>query len=247
MFNKLVFAACITFVLTACVTVNGRPPQNEKASAINVQLGMGYMQQNNLNQANEKLLKALRQDPESAAAHNAYAILQDRLLQKEVAELHYRKATTLDPKDSQAANNFGTFLCRNNREAESEAYFLQALKNPLYKTPEYAYTNAAICLIRIGEKVRAKDYLSKALAARSDFATALLAMSDLHFEEQKYDLTKIYIDRFHRVTKPTARSLWLSIRTDLELDANGNVEALVKILESDYPDSKEYQSWLKLR
>ena len=153
--------------------------QNQQASAVNVQLGIGYLEQNNLDQANEKLSKALRQDPNSASAHNAFAILQDRLLQTEKAEYHYKKATTLDPKNSRAANNYGAFLCRNGRELESEKYFLQALKNPLYSTPEFAYTNAALCLLQVGEQretEKAKEYLRKAIAARSDFGPALLAI-----------------------------------------------------------------------
>ena len=129
---------------------------------------MGYLKQNNLEFASQKLDKALRQDPNSAAAHNAYAILQERLQQNDKAEYHYHRATEIDPGNSEAANNYGAFLCRNKREAESEEYFLQALDNPLYKTPEFAYTNAAICLIRIDRRDKAREYLEKALASRSN-------------------------------------------------------------------------------
>ncbi|MEE8364915.1 MAG: type IV pilus biogenesis/stability protein PilW [Gammaproteobacteria bacterium] len=231
--------------LAGCVTVDPRESKNVRASKINVQLGIGYMQQNNLEVANEKLLKALRQNPKSAAAHNAYAMLQDRLLQKDKAEYHYKRATKLDRKDSQAANNYGTFLCRNNRVAEAEKYFLRALKNPLYKTPEFAYTNAALCLLKIDKNERAKDYLRKALAARSNFPTALIAMGRLVFEQDNFSEAKIYLDRFHRVANPTATSLWLAIRTELELNSSSDVDALTENLESNFPDSDEYQSWLK--
>jgi len=143
------FVLLIMVLLSGCVTTSDRVPDNVKASAINVQLGMGYLQQDNMEQASEKLSKALRQDPNSASAHNAYGILQERLLQKEKAEEHYKIATELEPGNSAAANNYGTFLCRNKREAESEKYFLRAVENPLYNTPEYAYTNAALCLLTI--------------------------------------------------------------------------------------------------
>ena len=235
-------------VLTACVTVGGEPPtQNEKASAINVQLGFGYMQQNNFEQANQKLLKALRQNPKSATAHNAYAILQDRLLEKDVAEKHYKIATELDPGDSLAANNYGTFLCLNGREAESEKYFLLALKNPLYKTPEYAYTNAARCQLRIGEKAKAKTYLRKALALKSDFGNALIEMATLEIDSANFTAAKQYVDRFHLVDRPTARSLWLAIRSELGVDGTNNVEELGQQLESEFPNSDELKSWLELQ
>ena len=241
--KRLVSVLLLGALLQACVAVDPGQSQNEKASAVNVQLGIGYLQQDNLEVASEKLLKALRQDPESAAAHNAYAILQDRLGQKELAEFHYQKATELDPKDSGAANNYGRFLCMNGREQESEKYFIQALDNPLYTTPEVAYTNAAICLLRVEQVKPAKEYLRKALTERSDFSTALLAMGGLYFDEMNYESAQLYLDRFHLVAQPTPRSLWLSIRTSLELDSHADISALVKRLGTDYPDSREYELW----
>lgn len=245
---RLLLSGLILPALTGCVTVGGEPPTlNEKASAINVQLGMGYMQQNNYEQANQKLLKALRQNPDSASAHNAYAMLQDRLLEKEVAGKHYKRATELDPKDSLAANNYGIFLCLNGREAESEQYFLNALKDPLYRTPEYAYTNAARCLLRINKVEQAKQYLKKALAAKSNFGNALIEMADIEFNEGNHDSTKVYIDRFHLVSQPTARSLWLEIRNRLETGETNNIGELGRQLESKFPDSNELKAWLELQ
>ncbi|MCP4485888.1 MAG: type IV pilus biogenesis/stability protein PilW [Gammaproteobacteria bacterium] len=233
--------------LAACVTVNEHQTDNVKASAINVQLGIGYMRQDNMEQANAKLSKAIRQDPDSASAHNAYAILQERLLQKDKAEEHYRRATELDRDNSEAANNYGAFLCRHKREAESEKYFLKALENPLYKTPEYAYTNAALCLIRIDQQDRAKDYLTRALAARSNFSTALVAMARINYAEQNFSKAKLYIDRYRLVAEPTAGSLWLAIRIKLEMDGNRDVSELAQQLETKFPDSDEYKSWLKIQ
>jgi len=244
---NLPFVLLAVALLSGCVTTGDRVPDNVKASAVNVQLGMGYLQQNNMEQASEKLTKAIRQDPNSASAHNAYGILQERLLQNEKAEEHYQLATELDPTNSAAANNYGTFLCRNKRERESEEYFLQALENPLYNTPEYAYTNAALCLLRIDEKDRAKEYLRKALAARSDFSTALVSMARIEFEEENYSNAKVYLDRFHRVAEPTAKSLWYAIRSELQMDSNRNVDELAEKLKTNFPDSKEYQSWLEIQ
>jgi len=245
--TKKIIAMVLLLLLQACVTVDPGKGKNEKASAINVQLGIGYLQQNNLELASEKLTKALRQDPKSAAAHNAYAILQDRLQQLDTAEYHYKKATSLNPKDSQANNNYGAFLCRNGRELESEKYFMAAVKNPLYNTPEYAYTNAAICLLKANLKKPAEQYLSKALAAKSDFSPALLTMGELQFNAADYGNAKIYLDRYHLVARASAKSLWLAIRNTLELDSETDVSELSQRLATEFPDSREYQDWLKFK
>ena len=244
--DKIVALLLLMGLLQACVAVDPGPTQNEKASAINVQLGIGYLQQNKLDLASQKLNKALRQDPESASAHNAFAILQDRLNQLDKAEYHYEKATKLDRNDSQAANNYGTFLCKNGRELESEKYFPQALDNPLYSTPEYAYTNAAVCLLKVDQVKPAKEYLRKALTERSDFAPALLTMGGLLFDEMDYEEARLYLDRYHLVAKPGPRSLWLSIQTALKLDPDADVSELVQRLQTDFPESREYQSWKEM-
>jgi type IV pilus assembly protein PilF len=244
---EFLIAISLVLLLSSCVAVDETPSNNEKASAINVQLGMGYLQQNNLEVANEKLLKALEQNPKSSSAHNAYAILQERLLIKDKAAYHYEMATSLDPSDSQAANNYGTFLCRNNQEEKSEKYFLMAIDNPLYRTPEYAYTNAALCLLRIKQRDKAISYLSKALAANSNFPTALAAMAKISFEDQNFRQAKIYLDQFHLVARPSAKSLWLTIRTELALGSDYNVDELAIQLRKDFPNSDEYQSWLAIQ
>ena len=138
--------------LTSCVVVQENGSQQEKASKINVQLGIGYFHRGNMELANEKLIKALDQDPESSQAHHAYAVLQDRFQDKEKAEFHFRKAIKYDPLNSEALSNFGALLCSDGRVLEAEEMFLQALKNPVYRAPEVAYTSAAVCLLKEGDE-----------------------------------------------------------------------------------------------
>jgi type IV pilus assembly protein PilF len=245
--RRLIALIVISGILQACVAVNPGKSRDERASDVNTEMGLGYLQQNNYELASEKLIKALRQNPDSVKANYVYAVLQDRLGQKELAEYHYKKATELDPKNSEAANNFGAFLCRNGRELESEKYFLKALDNPLYKTPEYAYTNAAVCLLQVDRTEQAKTYLNAAIAEKSDFGPALLAMADVLYEERDYTNAKIYIDRYHLVARASARSLWLAIRNTLELDIGGEVEELAQRLEAEFPDSPEYQQWTRIQ
>lgn len=245
--KRLFILLVVTGLLQACVAVNPGKSRDEQASDVNTEMGLGYLQQDNFELATEKLVKALRQNPESVKANYVYAVLQDKLGQKELAEFHYRKATELDPKNSEAANNFGAFLCRNGRELESEKYFLKALDNPLYKTPEYAYTNAAICLLQVNQAEKGKEYLRQAVASKSDFGPALVALGDVLYKEGDFTNAKIYIDRYHLVSRASARSLWLAIRNTLELDNEGEAEELAQRLETDFPDSREYQQWKQIQ
>ncbi len=236
----------IAGILSGCMVVADGPTQNEKASKINVQLGIGYYQQGNLEMANEKLVKALTQDPNSSQAHYAYAVLQNRFLDKEKTEFHFRKAIDLDPENSEALSNFGAYLCNDGRLEEADKMFMQAVKNPLYKVPEIAYTNAAVCLLKFDSQLteKAKGYYKKALAARNNYPPAVINMAGLIFAEGDYELTKLYLQRYHSVQKPTARSLWLDIRNELKRNKRSNAIELAGKLKADFPNSEEYKLWL---
>ncbi|MDJ0832345.1 MAG: type IV pilus biogenesis/stability protein PilW [Gammaproteobacteria bacterium] len=234
-------------LLSACVTVDG-PSPDEKASQINVQLGIGYYQQGNLELAKEKLVKALAQDPNSSQAHLAYAVLQNRFLDREKAEFHFRQAIELDPKNAEALNTLGAFLCNDGRYQESVKLFMRAVKVPSYRTPELAFTSAGVCLLELdsSETEQAKEYFTKALAMRTNFPPALLNLADISFTEENHELAGLYLERLHLVSTPSARSLWLNIRNEIELNRRDKIDQLADQLRTNYPDSEEYQAWLAL-
>lgn len=245
---KWLFLILLSVGLSACMVMTEGPTKNVKASKINVQLGIGYYQQGKYDIANEKLIKALDQDPKSSQAHYAYAVLQNHFKKKEKTEFHFRKAIELNPENSEALSNFGAYLCNDGRMAESEEMFLRAVEDPLFKTPELAYTNAAVCLLKAdsSQTQQAKEYYEKALAARSNFLPALINLAELVFDENNFEFSKLYLDRYHRLTRPTARSLWLLIRNELELENKSQAFELAKKLGNDFPGSAEYKSWIAL-
>ncbi len=245
------YTLLLLLLLNACVMVPVGETRMQKASKINVQLGIGYYQQNNLELANAKLVKALREDPDSSQAHHAYAVLLNRFQEKKKAEKHFKKAIELDPENSEALTNYGAFLCKDGRYLEAEKMFLQAVDNPLYKSPEIAYTNAAVCLRKLegdhGQMKRIKRYLQKALGKRNNFPPALLNMAEISVEEKNHDFARMYLDRYHRVARPSARSLWLEIQNELGAGHIQKASEWAQKLKKDFPDSPEYKKWLALQ
>ncbi len=134
--------------LAACVSSGGGGAQlrgdtqtdAEKAGELNKQLGTEYLRQGNLALAKEKLERAEKYNPRDPEVHSVLAVLYERLgIPKEVDE-HYKAAIRLAPKDPQISNNYAVYLCRNGRTDEGVKRFLEAAQNPLYRTPEIAYT-----------------------------------------------------------------------------------------------------------
>ncbi len=174
--KSLLNLLAVVLALSACTSAPNLREQDSQASraaSVNVQLGAGYMNQGKNELALSKLNRALEEDPKLPSAHYVIAILYERLGEIKKADTHYRRAVELAPDDPEAHNNYGTFLCSQNRLKEADVQFLAALKDPLYKTPEFAYTNAGICALKIPDVAKAENYFNEALRVNPRFANAL--------------------------------------------------------------------------
>jgi len=221
-----------------------------KASKINVRLGVEYYRTGNYQLAVQKLQKAIKQDPKSSQAYHALAVLQNHFLAKDKAEKYFRKSISLDAQNSEALNNFGVFLCIDERYEEANKLLMRAVENPFYSSPAAAYTSAANCILKQGEsqleRDKAKEYLSKALAAAINYRPALIKMASISLTEKDYKLTSLYLERFYLTGNATAQSLWLSIRNEQEIGDKSKVALLAEQLRANFPDSDEFKQWLAL-
>jgi len=187
--------------LSACTGV-----KDTDAADFNSELGVRYLQQGRLKLADEKLRKSLAQNPNSAQSNHYFALLQQRLGLNKTADTHFKKAIRISPNDPELRNNYGSFLCRTGRAKASVTQFLAAIKNPLYSTPEKAYTNAGICLRESGDNsdainTQAEQYFLLALEKRVSFPSALLELSKLYADQGKRAKSQEFMMRYKNVTQ----------------------------------------------
>ncbi|HWS03355.1 MAG TPA: type IV pilus biogenesis/stability protein PilW [Gammaproteobacteria bacterium] len=238
--NSWWVVACLVLALSGCNQSNVKPG-NDKTSpaAANVELGVLYMREGKKNVAMDVLQKALKQDPNSADAHNAIAVLYESLGETDKADTHFKRALSLNSQDSQAHNNYGSFLCRNQRADEAEKHYLAAAANPLYETPELSYTNAGSCAYNAKDTAKAEQYWRKALELNAQFSPALLQMARLNVNQKNYMSARAYLQRFHAVARPSPESLWLGIQTERVLGDKNAEASYSMLLKNGYPDSPQ--------
>ncbi|EDY85484.1 type IV pilus biogenesis/stability protein PilW [gamma proteobacterium HTCC5015] len=241
--------ACLALGLAACASVvespNATKPDLVKASEANVSLGAAYLQQGLYGSANEKLEKALEQNPDSAEAHNIYAVLMGELGKPKEAQKHFEKSLDLDPESSDIRNNYGTFLCGQGKIDEAVEQFQQALLDPLYETPAYAFANAGACLMQVPDLVRAEEFLRKALQHNKRLGSALFQMAKLNYLKSNYAAAKAYLERYHRAAGKTPASLWMGIKVAWQVGDNETASSYGLLLKNQYPDSVETQKLLQ--
>ncbi|MCP3670704.1 MAG: type IV pilus biogenesis/stability protein PilW [Gammaproteobacteria bacterium] len=204
-----------------------------------VRLAVVYMQQGKLGVALQNIKKGIAADPNNGEGHNVMAIIYNRLGEKGLAEKHFKQSKRLQPRNPYTLNAYGGFLCSEKRFKEADEQFKSALKNPLYKTPEVALTNAGICARRAKDLDVAEAYLRRALQHNNRFSVALLNMARISHESGDMQAARDFIKRYHKVAKFTAQSLWLAIQIETKLGNKDAVASHIMQLRGSFPDSTE--------
>lgn len=134
------------------------------ASGLNLELGAAYLAQGRLELARDKLLRATRQDPGSSEAHRVLGMAYERLEDRERAELHYRRAVRLAPRDVEALNSLGVFQCRRAGKPQEGLKLLERAAREAFGIRRAAvYVNRGVCELPLNRD-GAEDWFRRALA-----------------------------------------------------------------------------------
>ena len=242
-------AAALTLFVAGCASTSPEPASYAPRSGadsnaqtrarIHTELAAGYLELGNFAVALEEATEALKSDPDYAAALNVLGLVYMELRDDKSAEANFQRALRISPVDSDVNHNYGTFLCQRRREQESIKYFLAALRNPLYATPDRSWVNAGICVRQTGDQTTAEQYFQTALKSRPTQPQALFELADMAYKRQDYAAAKAYLGRVQSDVTQTAAMLWLALRVERRL-GNRNAEASLGFqLRRSFPDSRE--------
>ena len=209
------------------------------AARINVRLGIEYMRNGNLAVAQDKIEKALEQNDRDAGVQMGAGMLYEQLREPDKAEQHYRRALRLEPDNPQVQNALGAFLCRNGDAGKGEEMFLTAAVNPLYRTPEVAYTNAGVCARRAGRLEQADEYLRRAVASGVQYPEALLQMAGVSFERGKNLQARAFLQRYLELVPPAADVLMLGYQLERALGDEVAADDYARRIRTGFPGSPE--------
>ena len=235
----------LLLLLSGCATTPSGDDDGQRlkqAAKANVQLGIAYMRDGEMEMSLNKFEKAIDQDPGLAGAHGGIAVLYDRLDENDKAARHFRKALQLSPKNSQVHNNYGQFLCRQGEFEKADEQFNTAADNPVYSGRPGALTNAGTCTMQIPDLDRAEVYFRRALEIDGKFMPALMRMAQLRYDQSNYIGARAYLQRIEELAPLSPELLWLGVRVE---DADGNHEASGRyalLLKNNFPDAMQTRS-----
>lgn len=236
---SLVVVTLLAFPYAAGAQQSSALDPKTDAARLNARLGVEYMKQGQLAIAREKIEKALQQDPKDPGVQMSAGLLYEQLLQRDLAERHYRQALRIEPDNADAQNALGAFLCRNGQAKQGEETFLKAARNPLYRTPEVAFTNAGVCARRSGRLDKSEEYLRLAIGQRAQYPEALLQMAGVSFERGNHLQSRAFLQRYLAVAQGGADVLMLGYQVEKALGDQPAADDFARRLRTQFPDSPE--------
>jgi type IV pilus assembly protein PilF len=236
--TALLLSACASS-LNAQRNAEKKAAQNRDAAAYNVQLGIAYMNQGDLARAKEKLDRAVGQDPDNADVRSARAMLFQRMGESAKADAEFRTALRLAPQDPKVVNNYAVYLCQNGRTDEGVKRFLEAARNPLYPTPDVAYTNAGVCLRTAKRDDEARTDFIRALQLKPNSAEAAFQFADLQFQRGELSSARTLIDGFMTTYAATPDLLLLGARVARKQGDRAAAQRYARRLQLDFPDTDQ--------
>lgn len=249
-------------VLTGCASSNSTPnasgtgartdlvtesdePDARRRARIRMELASGYFSEGKSTIALDELKQALVIDPTFPDAYNLRGLIYMRLNDLRLAEDSFRRALTLNPRDANAAHNFGWLLCQQQRFPESFAVFKQALTVPLYGEQGKTYMTLGLCQQAAGLEGEAERNLLHSYEIDAGNPITGYNLANLMYKRNDLNRSQFYIRRINNGEFANAESLWLGIKVERKLANTDGVMQLATQLRRRFPQSKELAAYEK--
>ena len=233
----LIFGCSVA--LLACAGTSNNQKKRDDAANYNMQLGLDYLKQGELQIAKDKLDRAMAENPEDPNVHSAMAMLQERLGRPDKADHEFRTALSLGHRNPDILNNYAVYLCSHGRTDDGVKSFEEAAHNPLYRTPEAAFTNAGVCQRAAKRDTQAAMSFQRALQIRPSFAEAAYQLSDLDLQRGELEEARAEVDRYLGTYDATPDLLLVGVRIAQKQRDRLAEERYARKLRMDFPGSEQ--------
>jgi type IV pilus assembly protein PilF len=205
-------------------------------------LAGAYYELGNLGVALEEARIAVQADPAYGPAYSVLGLVNMELKDYTAADANFKRGLALAPQDPDLNHNYGWFLCQTGRDEQSIAWFLNAVRNPLYPTPAKSFAAAGRCLVK-RNPAEAATYFDRALRLDPNAFQAMLPYADLLYRRGQLNEAKSLVVRFNRlIPDGTPESLWLGVRIERKLGDRVAEANFASQLRRRYAGSAEYQA-----
>ncbi len=230
-------------LLGGCVTetTGGLPEPADEGRRVQAQLDLarGYLENRDYGRARSPLNRALEIDPRSVEAHVLMAVLYQGEDEMALAEQHYKLALRYEPNDSQALNNYASFLYGQQRYDESLGLLRELVKDTEYPARSQAYENLGLAELIAGDREAARQAFARALNLNFAQPRSSLELAALSYSDGDFDLAYEYYEAFRVRARQSPRSLCLGMKISEARGDSDQTASYGLALQNLFPESAE--------
>lgn len=229
---------------TAVRPVADTPPTSpsQNRAKISVELGMAYFEVGRFDIALDEARAALGHDSGYAPAYHLMGLVYMYLDDQNAARQSFERALSSAPNDPEFNNSFGWFQCATGQVQEGLQRLAASARNPYYRFPARALTNAGLCHLRQRDDAAAAEQFRRALMIDPANEQASYQLAAIAYRTGDLDGARKRIAEMHRVREPSAATVWLGLLIERRLGNHQAEASYAAQLRGRFADSPEYQA-----
>lgn len=156
------------------------------------------------------------------------------------AEDSFRRALQLAPRDGDTLQKYGWFLCQQQRFADADAQFDNAIIQPQFRDTVRTLLAQGVCQARAGRWPEAERTLQRSYELDPANPATAFSLSEVLMRRGAFERARFYVGRINAVPEQTsASSLWLAARIERRMGNQAAADTLGRQLQDRYPQSAE--------
>ena len=215
-------------------------PDAARRARVRLELASAYFSRGQMNVALDEVKLALAADPTLGPAFGLRGLIYASMGDHALAEDSFRRALQINPRDIDAMQNFGWYLCQRQRYSEADRLFKDVLTMPLNDAVSRTLLTQGICLARAGDLEKAETTLKQAYELDVGNASIAVNLAEVLYRRGDYEGARFQMRRINAVREVSnAQTLWLAIRIENKIGNKQGIETLGKQLRDRFPNSRE--------
>lgn len=146
-----------------------------------------------------------KKDPQ---VHNFLGILYAQIDEFERAEMHMKRAITLEPRYSEAHVNLCGFMMRREDYDSAMVHCRKAAEDATYPNAERAYHNLGLMHEKKNNQTEAVAMYGKALIHNKNFVLTLQSLGKLHYQQKDYTKAEGLLLRADEACMASPKGAW---------------------------------------
>jgi type IV pilus assembly protein PilF len=210
-----------------------------RRARIRLELAVGYFEQGKTDVALDELKQVIAIDPVFGDAYNLRGLIFLRLNDLRQAEDSFRRALSINQRDSNTLHNYGWMQCQAGRHDDAAKLFERAIANPLYADRAKTLMAMGLCQARAGRTEDAERSLARSYELDAANPVVGYNLAGLLFRRGDFQRAQFYIRRLNNSELANAESLWLGVKVERRMNDAAAMRQLGEQLRKRFPQSRE--------